>query len=100
MAILMYVNTPVYSQKINKVINEELMPCPVEHYKKWKKSRMYLKGINRVPEYDERQLGENSITVKRVLSLSDSYWIKSNKDNIKDFYEVTPYCNEFFEHGV
>ena len=100
MAFLMCMDTPVYSTITKDVLASHLMPCPPEHYVKWRNSRSFLRGINRMPEEDERQLGTDSITVKRRLSLSDSYWIKHNRDDVRCFSDINPYTNDFYEYGV
>ena len=101
MAYLMCMDTPVYDTIKKKVLAPHLMPCPVEYYEEWRNSRLFLRGTNRMPEEDERELGVNSLTVKRRLSLSDSYWVKYSKDKAQGgFYQLTPYLNDFYEYGV
>jgi len=100
MAYLMCMDTPVYDSSTKQILAKHLMPCPVEKYEEWRNSRMFLRGINRAPELDEQALGAFSRTVRRRLSLSDSYWIKYNADPVGSFSEVSPYVNEFFEYGV
>ena len=96
----MCMNTPVYSTNTKQVLRTDLMPCPKEHFSDWRDSRLFLRGINRIPEEDERILGADSLTVKRRLSLSDSYWFKYSEDKVDSFDQVTPYLNEFTEYGI
>lgn len=101
MAYLMCMDKPVYATRIKQILASHLMPCPLQYYEQWYNSRLFLRGINRMPEEDERELGVDSTTVKRRLSLSDSYWIKYNKDNKQGgFNQLTPYLNDFYEYGV
>ncbi|MDR0272206.1 MAG: hypothetical protein LBI27_02680 [Clostridiales bacterium] len=99
MAYLMCADKAVYETAGKKVLLPELMPCPPEHYTKWRNSRLFLRGINRLPEDDERVVGEKSTAVRRRMSLSDAYWIKNENDKA-DFKNITPYFNDFFEYRV
>jgi hypothetical protein len=89
-------DTPVFQDRTKHVLEPKLMPCPIEHYKTWLKSRIYIKGTNRVPEQDEMFLGADSKTVKRRFSLSDSYWIKHFNDKDATYGSINPYNNDFF----
>jgi len=100
MAYLMCMDTPVYSTRAKQILAPHLMPCPDEFYIQWRDSRRFIRGVNRLPEEDEKHLGADSVTARRRLSLSDSYWIKYNKDPVRNFAEITPYTNDFFENGV
>ena len=86
----MCMDTPVYATRTKQILAEHLIPCPVDKYEAWRNSRMFLCGVNRVPELDEQQLGVSSRTVRRRLSLSDSYWVKYNTDNEASFSAVSP----------
>ena len=93
-------DTKVYDMKTNQVLNNKLMPCISVFLNKWRKSRLFLRGINRIPEEDERELADSVITVMRKLSLSDCYWFRYDKDANTKFDDITPYKNEFTEYGV
>ena len=86
MAILMCMDSPVYNTVTGEIFSSDLMPCAEKYIRSWRKSRLFLKGINRMPEEEERVLGEASFTVKRRFSLSDSYWFKYSGDSVLSFF--------------
>ncbi len=104
--ILYCKNTPVYNIDTQQVYSQELLPGYMivkganrYTFKIWLKLR-YSSNTNTLA----RQLkgiafGQgNRVTINnetRALSLSDSYWIKSEKDNIP-FEKVSPYYSYFW----